>query len=281
MFTLFDPAGPIAAVQSHLIVEMVLLMLVIVIPMFITVIIVARKYRAGNVMAKYDPELKHPRAVELIMWVIPACVVAALGVLAWNTAHEIDPYREIQSSVPQLEVQVVALPWKWLFIYPKQGIATVNFLEFPKQTPVHFTLTADGPISSFWIPRLGSQIYAMGAMQTQLSLVASTTGDYLGKDTEINGDGYAGMTFDAKSVTAQDFDAWVKSVQAGSATLDGASYAALATPSENNPVAYYAATDPSLYSTIVMKYMMPMGAMPTSQATTTSNIMSDMQGMQM
>jgi cytochrome o ubiquinol oxidase subunit 2 len=282
----FTPEGPIAGQEAHLIITMVLLMLIVVVPMFIALFTIAWKYRAGNRKARkeYDPELRHGPWAELILWAIPAALVAVLGTFAFRAAHAVDPYQPIAGQ--SLTIEVVALPWKWLFIYPQQNIATVNLVEFPAGTPVHFELTADAPMSSFWIPQLGSQIYAMAAMETQLNLLASTTGEYTGRDTEINGAGYAGMTFKALSVTPADFAAWVAGVKGTSTypALTEDSYNALAAPSQDNPVAYYSSVDENLFSNIMMKFMMPMGTEAGATGTMQMNSTDSMQmmpGMQM
>jgi cytochrome o ubiquinol oxidase subunit II len=254
---LFAPAGTVASQESGAIKLSVLLMLLIVVPMFILLFAFAWKYREGNRNAKYEPVRARSVWGQLVLWLIPAVLVAVLAVLNWDSAHAVDPYQPIRSSAPPITIQVVALAWKWLFIYPQQNIATVNYVEFPENVPVHFDLTADAPMSSFWIPQLGSQIYAMNAMMTQLNLIASTTGQYTGKDTEINGEGYAGMTFTAKSVSLNDFNNWVVQVQRSTSTLDVASYNALAAPSEYDPPAYYSSVASGLFGNIMMKYMMP------------------------
>ena len=189
---LFAPQGTIASQEIDLIKTSVLIMLLAVVPVFVLLFTFAWKYRAGNPNAIYDPERVHSAWRELSLWAIPAVIVATLAVLSWKSAHAVDPYKPIDSTAAPLTIQVVALEWKWLFIYPAQNIATVNFIQFPEKIPVHFELTADAPMSSFWIPQLGSQIYAMAAMETQLDLMADTTGEFAGKDTEINGAGYAG-----------------------------------------------------------------------------------------
>lgn len=279
----FDPQGPIALSERNLIILAVVLMLLVAIPMLILLYTFAWKYRAGNHKAEYDPNHVGGVWKQLLWWVIPAIIIVAIAIINWQSTHALDPYKSIPSPSPSLTVEVVALPWKWLFIYPQQGIATVNFLEFPAQTPVHFMLTADAPMSSFWIPQLGSQIYAMAAMQTQLSLEASSTGEYEGKDTEINGAGYAGMTFTAKSVSQDDFNAWVAAVKKGTTTLSLDEYnSALFPPSSYVPSSTYASVDPSLYDTILMKYMIP----PTSTASTSGQgssptMPADMPGMTM
>ncbi len=263
MFGVLDPQGPIASQERGLIITSVLLMLLVVIPILILAYTFAWRYRAGNPKGKYDPERTHGVLRELVWWMIPATLVAVLAVINWKSTHALDPYQPLVSNAPPLTIQVVALEWKWLFIYPAQGIATVNFIQFPENTPVHFELTADAPMSSFWIPQLGSQIYAMTAMMTQLNLMASTTGEFTGKDTEINGAGYAGMTFTAKSTSEADFNAWVASVKQSSSTLDQNAYNALAAPSENNSPAYYSSVEGGLFDGIIMKFMVP--AMPKTQ----------------
>jgi cytochrome o ubiquinol oxidase subunit 2 len=273
----FDAQGPIALQERDLIIIAVVLMLLVAIPMLILLYTFAWKYRAGSKDSKYAPEHVGSAFKQLLWWVIPAVIIAMLAVIDWQSTHALDPTKPIASNVPPITIQVVALQWKWLFIYPVQGIATVNFIEFPEQTPVHFELTADAPMSSFWIPQLGSQIYAMAAMQTQLNLEADTIGEYTGKDTEINGAGYAGMTFLAKSVSNSDFNAWVVSVQQSSSSLTMDDYNTLAEPTTYVPPAYYSSYDKNLYDTILMKYMIPPGD-STSSSTT---MPADMPGMQM
>ena len=256
----FDPQGPIALQERNLIILAVVLMLLIAIPMLILLYTFAWKYRAGNKKSKYDPEHVGSWWRQLVWWAIPAVIIVAIAIVNWQSTHALDPYKPIVSSNSPLTIEVVALQWKWLFIYPAQGIATVNVIQFPEQTPIHFVLTADAPMSSFWIPELGSQIYAMSAMQTQMDLMASSTGEYAGKDTEINGAGYAGMTFLAKSTSQADFNAWVASVQQSTSTyptLDMNAYNALAAPSQNNLPAYYSSVDQGLYNSILTKYMAP------------------------
>ena len=265
---IFDPAGPVAAQQKNLIELAVLLMLIIVIPVLTLFYTFAWKYRAGNPKAKYDPDQTHKPWKEIMLWFLPAIIVAVLAVITWQTAHALDPYNPLQSANKPLTIEVVALQWKWLFIYPEQNIATVNLIQFPENTPIHFELTADGPISSFWIPQLGSQIYSMAAMETQLNVMASTTGEFTGKNMEINGDGYSGMTFKALSTSQADFDAWVSSVKQSSPTLTTGAYTQLAMPSENNPPSYYSSVQGDLFDTIMMNYMEPSSSQP-------------MQGMQM
>jgi cytochrome o ubiquinol oxidase subunit 2 len=190
----FNAQGPIALQERNVIITAVLIMLVVAIPMLIALYTFAWKYRAGNKNSKYEPQHVGNSARQLIWWAIPAVIIIIIATLDWRTTHALDPSKPLISNNAPITIQVVALPWKWLFIYPAQGIATVNYIQFPEQTPVHFVLTADAPMSSFWIPELGSQIYAMAAMETQLNLMASTTGEYTGKDTEINGAGFVDLS---------------------------------------------------------------------------------------
>ena len=286
LFALLSPAGTIAAQERHAIILVVSLMLIVAIPTFVIFFTFARKYRASNPNAKHSPNLSQNHVVTFFIWAVPITLISVLSVINWTTTHTLDPYNPIVSNVPPLEVQVIALPWKFLFIYPEQGIATVNLLEFPVNTPLHFTLTADAPMSSFWIPQLGSQIYAMPAMSTQLNLIANQTGDFRGMDTEINGIGFSGMKFIARSVSQDDFDNWIASARAASTTLDMDAYNQLAAPSQNNPVASYASVDQGLYNYVVMKYMVPDAELPTSStqvmnSTSSMQTMPDMPGMQM
>lgn len=255
---LLDPQGSVATQERDVIVKTVLIMLAAGVPMLILLYAIAWKYRAGNPKAVYSPDAKNSAWGELAVWALPAVVVAALATIAWTSSHALDPFAAIKSEEKPITIQVIALQWKWLFIYPEQHIATVNFIAFPEQTPVHFELTTDGPVSSFWIPQLGSQIYAMGSMRTQLNLIASSTGEYAGKNMEINGPGYSGMTFVAKSVTQEDFDAWVNQVRRSPVVLDHAAFEELAKPSMEVPPAYYGAADTDIFTSVLIKDMPPM-----------------------
>jgi cytochrome o ubiquinol oxidase subunit 2 len=256
--TFFYPQGAIALQEKNLFITTVLIMLIAVVPVYFLIFFFAWKYNANKKDGTYSPNLVSRRGSGLLLWILPAGVIFILSFINWKSTHELDPSITIASNNPPLTIEVVALQWKYLFIYPSQNIATVNFIEFPVNTPLNFELTADAPMSSFWIPQLGSQIYAMAGMQTKLNLIANQTGDFDGKNTEINGDGFSGMKFVARSASQNDFNAWVKSVKASSATLNLNVYNELAAPSQNNPSANYASVDPGLYDTIMMKNMMPM-----------------------
>ncbi len=259
--SVLNPQGLIGFRERGVIFITFALSSIVVLPVFGLLFAFAWRYRASSPIARKDhePNWDHDsRSAEFAWWLVPTGIIIFLSVILWQTSHQLDPYVPIKSTVPPITIQVVSLDWKWLFIYPDQHIATVNFLEIPENTPVHFEITSDAPMNSFWIPSLGGQIMAMPAMTNQLYLIASTTGTYKGASANISGKGFAGMTFDTKSVTKDDFDAWVAAVQdAQPQPLTRESYAALAAPSEYVSPAYYSLPDSSLYTSIIMKYMMP------------------------
>lgn len=252
-----SPEGPIGQKERRLILLAVGLSLIVVIPVYIMLIGFAWKYREGNKKAKYDPKLNGGKLVESIWWAVPLIIIVILGVATWRSSNELDPFKPLTSSKEPLTIQVIAMQWKWLFIYPQQGIASVNFVEFPQKTPLNFQITADAPMNSFWIPKLGGQIYAMSGMSTELHLMANNTGVYQGYSANISGDGFAGMKFMAKSVNNADFAEWSKSIQQKSIILDTSSYKQLAKPSMNNPTSYYSPVSPGLYNSVVQKFVTP------------------------
>lgn len=252
-----DPAGEIGQKERRLIIIAALLCLAVVIPVFILTAYIAWTYRESNQKAKYSPSWDHSLRLELAWWAVPLAVITVLAVITWKSSHELDPFRVLSSSLKPLRVQVVALEWKWLFIYPEQNIASVNFLQLPKNRPVNFEITSDAPMNSFWIPKLGGQIYAMSGMSTQLHLMASQNGDYPGSSANISGRGFAGMHFIAKVGSQADFNSWVSNVKRMPDSLSLAQYNLLSQPSENNPVALYGSSAPQIFDAVMMKYMTP------------------------
>lgn len=250
--------GVLAHRERHVIGRNILLMLIVVVPTFIALYTVAWRYRARKGHPKYDPHHSYGTLVQCLLWITPTIVMAVMMVKTWDDAHELDPYRALKSTEKPLDIQVVALDWKWLFIYPEQQIATTNFVLFPEKTPIHFTLAADGsPMNSFWIPQLGGQIYAMTGMMTQIHLMADEPGEYPGRAAEINGEGLADMTFVAKATTPSDFESWVALVRESPLHLDEANYNKLAKPFIYKPVSLYSTVDKDLFHKIVMKYDTP------------------------
>lgn len=252
-----EPAGTVGDKQRNLIVFALGLSLIVVIPVYILLFSIAWRYREGNrKKVKYSPELSGNRWIEAVWWLIPTALIAILSVVAWNSSHSLDPYRPLASSRKPLKIEVVAMQWKWLFIYPAQHVASVNFFQFPKGTPLDFDITSDAPMNSFWIPQLGGQIYAMPGMKTQLHLQADKYGTYNGWSANISGDGFARMTFQAKSSSKADYEAWLKQVRSSRDNLDVAAYERLAKPGES-PVRYYSYVRSGLFEAQVMKYLVP------------------------
>jgi cytochrome o ubiquinol oxidase subunit 2 len=261
-----NPSGDIAKQQAHLIVVSTLLMLLIIIPVIALIIIFAWRYRKNNTNATYTPDWDHSTRLELVIWGAPLLIIIALGLITWISTHLLDPYRPlsrldaarpIPAGTEPLEVQVVALDWKWLFIYPEQGIATVNELVAPVDMPVHFTITASTVMNSFYIPALAGQIYAMPGMQTQMNAVLNKPGTYEGFSANYSGAGFSGMRFKFHGKDGAGFDDWVKSVKAAGGALDRSGYQQLEKPSERDPVRRYGAVDGDLFDAIVGRCVTP------------------------
>ncbi len=254
---ILQPHGLIASKERTLMINAVLLMLIVVIPVFILAFYFAWHYRAGNTSATYTPDWEHAKMDELIWWAIPFEIILVLGALTWGSTHDLDPYKPLESEVAPIEIQVVALPSRWLFIYPNEHIATVNFVQFPVDTPVNFKITADAPMNSFWIPQLGGQIYAMTGMQTPLHLIADKVGDYRGSSANFSGPHFAGMVFTAQVRSEEDFSKWLEGVQNSSSTLNDYEYEVLKKPRSDNPVQYYGGVQDGMFDSIIHKFMMP------------------------
>jgi cytochrome o ubiquinol oxidase subunit 2 len=267
-FVLLDPKGPIGADEKSIIILATLLMLIVVIPVIVMAIVFPWRYRASNTKATYSPNWSHSGRIEAVVWLVPCVIVAGLATVTWISTHDLDPYKPIAPTVATaangkpIEVQVVSLDWKWLFIYPSLNIATVNELAFPAGTPVHFSLTSGTVMNSFFIPQLGSQIYTMAGMQTQLSLLASEPGNYRGISANYSGGGFSDMTFQARAMTDSDYAAWVQKVRASQQTLTPAVYRNLEQP--NAPVTYYSAVGPNVFHDALNKCA--DGAMCTDDA---------------
>lgn len=257
--TILYPKGWVGIQQRNLIAITSLVMLFIVIPVIVLTVYFGWKYREGNDSAKHEPDWDQSHLLEAIWWGIPCVVIIFFAILTWKSSHELDPYKPLSSTEKPLKIQAIALEWKWLFIYPDYNIATVNFIQFPKDQPLLFEITADAPMNSFWIPDLGGQIYAMPGMRTELNLIANHEGDFRGLSANLSGSGFAGMTFTAKASTEQEFQQWIRSIaQSANTSLDKTVYDQLVLPSSYNPVAYYTVRTSGLFDQIIMKYMTPM-----------------------
>ncbi len=252
--TLLDPKGQVGLDERNLIITATLLMLLVVVPVILMTFIFAWKYRASNTQATYTPKWNHSTKIEIAVWTVPILIIVALGYVTYKSTHALDPYRPLESDVKPITIEVVAMDWKWLFIYPEQGIATVNKIVFPAHTPINFRVTSDTVMNSFFIPGLGGQIYAMAGMQTKLHLMANQNAELDGISANYSGAGFTGMKFKAIATTQEEFDTWVSDVKKAPNQLDQAEYDALSKPSQNNPVALYASFKPNLFQTIIDKY---------------------------
>jgi cytochrome o ubiquinol oxidase subunit II len=246
-----DPRGPIAAQQLLLLINSTAIMLVVVVPVILAALAFAWWYRSSNVRASRSLDESYEGRLEFVLWSIPALIVILLGGVIWIGSHQLDPRAPIPANADPLRVEVVALDWKWLFIYPEQGVAAVNQLVIPAGAPVRFRLTSATVMNSFFIPQLGSQIYTMGGMTTHLNLLADKPGEYPGFSANFSGDGFAEMRFIAKAVPAGDFNSWVTQVRGGGSALDDAGYAALAKPSKAVPPGTYRSVEPNMFERII------------------------------
>ena len=251
---LLDPKGPVGDAERFVIIAVFLLMLIVVIPVFVMVLWFPRKYRASNPNATYRPKWSYSTKIDLAMWLVPVIIVTALGILSWNATHSLDPYKPLESAIKPVRIEVVSLDWKWLFIYPDHDIAVVNQLVFPARVPLSFRLTSDTVLTSFFIPQLGSQIYAMAGRQSRLHLMADEPGDYAGHNQQFSGRGYADMHFKAIATSQEHFEAWVQETKQSPDKLDLARYEELEKPRIGSPVLHFSSVKPGLFDHIIRKY---------------------------
>ena len=263
---LLHPSGIVAAQQGHLIVVSTVLMLLIVVPVIALTVIFAWRYRQSNNAAIYTPDWDHSTQLELVIWAAPLLIIIALGALTWISSHTLDPYRALRrvdaartmpAGVKPLTIEVVALDWKWLFIYPEQGIAVVNEAAAPVDVPINFRITASSVMNSFFVPALAGQIYAMPGMQTQLNAVINKQGDYEGFSANYSGAGFSGMRFKFRGLSPGEFEQWVHSAKTADRKLDPQSYLQLRKPSEREPVSRYSLVATSLYDSILNQCVTP------------------------
>ncbi|MGL4285190.1 MAG: ubiquinol oxidase subunit II [Phreatobacter sp.] len=255
-----SPSGDIAAQQRDLVVISTVLMLIIIIPVMALIVLFAWRYRQSNSAARYEPDWDHSTQLELVIWAAPLFIIICLGALTWMGTHLLDPFRplgritqgqSVARETRPLEVNVVALDWKWLFIYPEYGIATVNELAAPVDRPINFRITSSSVMNSFYIPALAGQIYAMPGMETKLHAVINEAGAYRGFSANYSGAGFSGMRFAFLGLASADFDKWIADQKAAGGALTRSGYLALERPSENEPVRRFASVDPGLYRAIL------------------------------
>jgi cytochrome o ubiquinol oxidase subunit 2 len=252
---LFNPRGFIAREQHSLMMFVIIVLVAVAIPVISFFFFNAWKYRESSKKAIEVPIDKHSKSLVFGMWVIPTTIMLILASVMWPATHRLAPQKSIDSDKKPLTIQVISLRWKWIFLYPEQGVATVNFVQIPVDTPVQFEMTADEtPMSSFWIPNLGGQLYTMTSHVNRLNLMADTPGDYPGSTPEINGDGFTGMKFTTRVSSAKDFHTWAQTVKKTDKKLDSEVYEELLVPSQNNPQTLYSSFDGNLYDNVIMKY---------------------------
>jgi cytochrome o ubiquinol oxidase subunit II len=255
--SILEPAGPVARGERIILLDALMIMLAIVVPTIIATLAFAWWYRASNPKARYLPHWSYSGRLELIIWSIPTLIILFLGGVIWTGSHQLDPGETLPSQARALEIQVVSLDWKWLFVYPAQRVATVNELIVPAGRPMHFSITSASVMNHFFVPRLGGMIAAMNRMVTHLHLQADTPGEYYGQSAQFSGDGFSDMHFTVRALPPQQFDAWLAAARRAGPVLDRASYAQLATQSQNVRPFSYRDADPGLFHAIVSQDIPP------------------------
>jgi cytochrome o ubiquinol oxidase subunit II len=246
-----DPKGPVTLAERQILFNATGIMLAIVIPVMFGTLGVAFWFRASNKRAQYRPDFKYSGRIELLMWSIPLMTVLLVGTVAWVSSYELDPPKPIDATVKPVKVQVVSLDWKWLFIYPEEGVASVNLLTIPVGVPISLELTSSGVMNSFFVPQLAGQIYTMAGMLTHLNLQADYPGTYRGESANFSGDGFADMHFDTKAVQPQEFAQWIASARSAGPVLDAQTYADLVKPSTAVAPFTYRSIAPDLFANIL------------------------------
>jgi cytochrome o ubiquinol oxidase subunit 2 len=252
-----DPLGPVGAGDANILIEATLIMLAIVVPTILMAFWIAWRYRASNPKGEYLPYWSYSGRIEAVVWSIPILTIMFIGGVIWIGSYRLEPFRLLPSKTAPLEVQVVSLDWKWLFIYPQEGVATVNQLVMPAGRPVHFSITSASVFNVFFVPRLGSMIYAMPGMVSQLSLQADDPGRMSGMSAHFSGDGFSDMQFQVRSVTAGEFEQWVAATKSGDRRLDRAAYAQLARQSHDVKPFTYAAIDRQIFDAVAAQHIPP------------------------
>lgn len=252
-----DPQGPIGAAERTILLNALTIMLAIVVPTILATLAFAWWFRASNSKARYLPDWAYSGKIELVVWSIPTLVILFLGGITWIGSHDLDPAKPPSSQVKPLEVQVVSLDWKWLFLYPDQGVASVNQLVVPVGVPIHFSLTSASVMNAFFVPQLGSMIYTMNGMTTQLHLQADREGDFYGRSAHFSGDGFSGMAFTMRAVPEGAFEAWLQTTRGASPVLDRSTYMALLKQSTDAPLTTYRLADSNLFHLIATQALPP------------------------
>ncbi len=256
-WAVLDPRGPVGQADRTILIDSLAIMLAIGVPTIVATFAFAWWFRASNTRARYRPDWEFSGAIELVVWSIPAMVIILLGGVAWIGSHQLDPAKPLSEREAPVEIEVISLDWKWLFIYPREGVASVNQLVVPAGVPLRFSITSASVWNVFFVPQLGSMIYAMNGMRTQMNLQADETGTFRGLSAHFSGDGFADMHFPVRAVHADEFTAWVKATRGVGPTLDGAAYTALARQSTNLPPSTFGTVTPELFAQVVRQELAP------------------------
>lgn len=246
-----DPHGPVAEAERLILINATAIMLTVIVPVILMTLLCAWRFRSGNLNALRLPDWSYSGRIELVVWSIPVLIIMFLGGIAWTGSHHLDPYKPLHSHVPPIRIDVVSLDWKWLFIYPGQNIASVNQLTVPADVPISFRLTSASVMNSFFVPQLGSQIYTMARMTTQLNLQASQPGTYAGLSAMFSGDGFSDMRFNIIALPSDAFKHWLETTQKRNDNLDAAGYAKLARQGIISSPRTYSSVEPHLFESIV------------------------------
>jgi len=252
-----NPKGQIGHDEKTLLITATVLMLLIVIPVIVMTLVFAWKYRASNTKARYEPDWAHSTAIEVVMWSIPCMIILVLAVLTWRSSHALDPYKPLDSDKKPVQIEAISLDWKWLFVYPEEKVAAVNELTFPVDTPLNFRISSDTVMNVFFVPRLGSMIYAMAGMETKLHLIADETGAFEGMSANYSGHGFNKMHFTAHSVTEPEYRQWLDKLRGDGKALDLVAFDALG--AEKNlewyPVTYFGSVEDGLFRKVIDRHV--------------------------
>lgn len=264
-WAVLDPRGPVGQADRAILIDSLAIMLAIGVPTIVATFAFAWWFRASNTRARYRPDWEFSGAIELVVWAIPTMVIILLGGVAWIGSHELDPAKPLSARERPVDIEVISLDWKWLFIYPREGVATINQLVVPAGVPLRFSLTSASVWNVFFVPQLGSMIYAMNGMRTQVNLQADEPGTFQGLSAHFSGDGFSDMHFPVRAVRADEFAAWVNATRGAGPTLDAAAYTALARQSTNLQPSTYGAVMPQLFAQVVGQMIAPAAGPATER----------------
>jgi len=270
-WVLFNPKGSVGIAQRDLIITCIALMLFVVIPAIVLTFAFAWKFRASNHAAKYTPDWAHSTKIELVVWGIPFVIIVALATIVWKSTHELDPYKPLKVGGDPVNVEVIATDWKWVFIYPDLGIATVNELVLPEKRQVAFSITSNSTMNTFFIPQLGGQVYAMAGMRTRLHLIANENGDYRGMSGNFSGPGFSDMHFIAHARSEEEFGRWVAQVRTSPMSLDYGAFLKVAKPSQADGIIHFSQVEPGLFKRVIDE-LVYSGRQATTQTTSSSAV---------